>query len=168
MALREASLDTQVKERLRPVFPLVAALVEAGIELHMLRDPTRGGLSSALNETARKSNAGILIDEERLPVPSEVQGVCEILGFDPLYVANEGNFVAFAREGQGGRAVEVLRAHPLGAQATLIGRAVAEHPGTVVMKTLVRGERIVDVMSGEQLRILAGREVSCPSVSGPR
>jgi hydrogenase expression/formation protein HypE len=152
MALREGlSLDADVKSDSAPVFPMVRALVEAGIELHMLRDPTRGGLSAALNETARKSGVGMLIEEERLPISPEVQGVCEILGLDPLYVANEGNFVAVVREGRGERAAEVLRRHPLGNEAVPIGRAVPEHPGTVVMRTRIRGERIVDVMSGEQL-----------------
>ncbi len=152
MALREGlSLEAEVASDSAPVFPLVEALVEEGIEIHMLRDPTRGGLSSALNETAKKSQVGMLIEEERLPIGPEVQGVCEILGLDPLYVANEGNFVAMVREGQGERAAEVLRRHPLGKDAVLIGRAVPEHAGTVVMRTKIKGERIVDVMSGEQL-----------------
>jgi hydrogenase expression/formation protein HypE len=152
MALREGlSLDADVKSDSAPVFPMVRALVEEGIELHMLRDPTRGGLSAALNETAKKSGVGMLIEEERLPIGPAVQGVCEILGLDPLYVANEGNFIAVVREGQGERAAEVLRRHPLGKEAVPIGRAVPEHPGTVVMRTRIRGERIVDVMSGEQL-----------------
>jgi hydrogenase expression/formation protein HypE len=113
MALREGlSLDADVKSDSAPVFPMVRALVEEGIELHMLRDPTRGGLSAALNETAKKSGVGMLIEEERLPISPAVQGVCEILGLDPLYVANEGNFIAVVSEGRGERAAEVLRRHP--------------------------------------------------------
>jgi len=152
MALREGlSLDADVKSDSAPVFPMVKALAEEGIEIHMLRDPTRGGLSSALNEMATKSRIGMLIEEERLPIGPEVQGVCEILGLDPLYVANEGNFIAVVKEGQSEQAVEVLRKNPSGRQAVCIGRAVTEHPQTVVMRTRIRGERIVDVMSGEQL-----------------
>jgi hydrogenase expression/formation protein HypE len=152
MALREGlSLDAAIESDSAPVFPLVQALVDEGADIHMLRDPTRGGLSSSLNEIAGKSGAGIVIDEGRLPVRPDVQGVCEILGLDPLYVANEGNFLAFVRTGQGEQAAEALQRHSLGHDAAVIGRAVAEHPGTVVMKTRIGGERIVDVMSGEQL-----------------
>jgi hydrogenase expression/formation protein HypE len=152
MALREGlSLDAAVESDSAPVFPLVEALADAGVDIHMLRDPTRGGLSSALNEIAKKSGVGVVIEEERIPVGAGVEGVCEILGLDPLYVANEGNFVAFVRQGQGETAAAVLQGHPLGRQAVAIGRALEEHPGTVVMRTRIRGERIVDMMSGEQL-----------------
>ena len=152
MALREGlSLDAAVESDSAPVFPLLEALAAAGVDIHMLRDPTRGGLSSALNEIAKKSGVGVVIEEERLPVGAGVEGVCEILGLDPLYVANEGNFVAFVRQGQGETAAAVLHGHPLGRQAVAIGRALTEHPGTVVMRTRIRGERIVDMMSGEQL-----------------
>jgi hydrogenase expression/formation protein HypE len=152
MALREGlSLEATIESDSAPVFPLVEALVDDGIEIHMLRDPTRGGVSSSLNEIAGKSGAGIVIDEDRLPVGPEVQGVCEILGLDPLYVANEGNFLAFVAAGEGERAVEILRRHPLGREAAAIGRVVVEHGGMVVMRTRIGGERVVDVMSGEQL-----------------
>ena len=152
MALREGlSLDVTVESDTAPVFPLVEALANDGIDIHMLRDPTRGGLSSALNEIAKKAGMGIVIDEERLPVSPEVQGVCEILGLDPLYVANEGNFIAFVPAGEGERAASLLRRLPHGEEAIVIGRVVAKDAGTVVMRTRIRGERIVDVMSGEQL-----------------
>ena len=152
MALREGlSLDVTVESDTAPLFPLVEALANGGIDIHMLRDPTRGGLSSALNEIAKKAGMGIVIDEERLPVSPEVQGVCEILGLDPLYVANEGNFIAFVPAGEGERAASLLRELPHGEEAIVIGRVVAEHARTVVMRTRIRGERIVDVMSGEQL-----------------
>jgi hydrogenase expression/formation protein HypE len=152
MALREGlSLDAAIESDSAPVFPLVQALAEAGIDIHMLRDPTRGGVSSSLNEIAGKSGTGVVIEESALPIGPDVQGVCEILGLDPLYVANEGNFLAFVSAGQGERAAATLREHALGREAAVIGRAVREHAGTVVMRTLVGGERIVDVMSGEQL-----------------
>jgi len=152
MALREGiELETEIRSDAAPVFPLVEALAVAGLDIHMLRDPTRGGVSSALNEMARRGGVGILLNEEPLPVPADVEGVCEILGLDPLYVANEGNFLAIVAEGQGARALETLRRHPLGARAALIGRVAAEHPGVVVMRTKIGGERVVDMMSGEQL-----------------
>ena len=152
MALREGlSLQTAIESDSAAVFPLVEALAQEGIDIHMLRDPTRGGISSSLNEIAGKSELGMRIEEHRLPVRPEVQGVCEILGLDPLYVANEGNFLAFVGAGEGERAAEIMRRHPLGREAVVIGRVVAEHPKTVVMKTCIGGERIVDMMSGEQL-----------------
>jgi hydrogenase expression/formation protein HypE len=152
MALREGiDLETEIRSDAAPVYPLVEALAAAGLDIHMLRDPTRGGVSSALNEMARRGGVGILLHEEPLPIPADVEGVCEILGLDPLYVANEGNFLAIVAEGQGGRALETLRQHPLGARAALIGRVAAEHPGVVVMRTKIGGERVVDMMSGEQL-----------------
>jgi hydrogenase expression/formation protein HypE len=152
MALREGlSLDADIESDSAPVFPLVEALAAAGIDVSMLRDPTRGGVSSALNEIAAKSGAGIVIEEDRLPVRPDVQGVCEILGLDPLYVANEGVFLAFVRAGQGDRAAGVLRQQALGEEAVVIGRVVEERPGVVVMKTRIGGERVVDMMSGEQL-----------------
>jgi hydrogenase expression/formation protein HypE len=152
MALREGiDLETEIRSDSAPVYPMVEALAAAGLEIHMLRDPTRGGVSSALNEMAGRGSVGIQLEEEPLPIPADVEGVCEILGLDPLYVANEGNFLAIVAEGQGARAVETLRQHPLGARAALIGRVAAEHPGVVVMRTRIGGERVVDMMSGEQL-----------------
>jgi len=152
MALREGiELETEISSDSAPVYPMVEALAAAGLDIHMLRDPTRGGVSSALNEMASRGGVGIRLDEEPLPIPADVEGVCEILGLDPLYVANEGNFLAIVAAGQGARTVETLRQHPLGARAALIGRVAAEHPGIVVMKTSIGGERVVDMMSGEQL-----------------
>jgi hydrogenase expression/formation protein HypE len=152
MALREGiELETEIRSDSAPVYPMVEALSAAGLDIHMLRDPTRGGVSSALNEMAKRSGVGIVLDEEPLPIPAEVEGVCEILGLDPLYVANEGNFLAIVAEGQGARALDTLRRQPLGPRAALIGRVAAEHPGVVVMRTRIGGERVVDMMSGEQL-----------------
>jgi hydrogenase expression/formation protein HypE len=152
MALREGiEMETEIRSDSAFIYPMVESLAEAGLEIHMLRDPTRGGVSSALNEMASRSGVGIHLEEEPLPIPAEVEGVCEILGLDPLYVANEGNFLAIIAEGQGARAVETLRRHPLGASAALIGRVAAEHAGIVVMRTKIGGERVVDMMSGEQL-----------------
>ena len=152
MALREGiDLETEIRSDTAAVYPVVEALVAAGLDIHMLRDPTRGGVSSALNEMAKRGGVGILLDEEALPIPADVEGVCEILGLDPLYVANEGNFLAVVAEGQGMRAVETMRRHALGGRAALIGRVAGEHPGVVIMGTRIGGERVVDMMSGEQL-----------------
>jgi hydrogenase expression/formation protein HypE len=152
MALREGiDLETEIRSDTAAVYPMVEALAAAGLDIHMLRDPTRGGVSSALNEMAKRGGVGILLDEEALPIPADVEGVCEILGLDPLYVANEGNFLAVVAEGQGIRAVETMRRHALGERAALIGRVAGEHPGVVVMRTRIGGERVVDMMSGEQL-----------------
>lgn len=152
MALREGiELETEIRSDTAAVYPLVETLAAAGLDIHMLRDPTRGGVSSALNEMAKRSGVGILLQEEALPIPAEVEGVCEILGLDPLYVANEGNFLAVVAGGQGVTAVKTMRECPLGTRAALIGRVAAEHPGVVVMKTKIGGERVVDMMGGEQL-----------------
>ena len=152
MALREGiDLETEIRSDSAPVYPMVESLAEAGLDIHMLRDPTRGGVSSALNEMAKRGGVGILLNEDALPIPPEVEGACEILGLDPLYVANEGNFLAVVAEGQGEHALETVRQHPLGARAALIGRVVGEHAGVVVMRTKIGGERVVDMMSGEQL-----------------
>jgi hydrogenase expression/formation protein HypE len=152
MALREGiDLETEIRSDTAAVYPMVEALAAAGLDIHMLRDPTRGGVSSALNEMAKRGGVGILLDEEALPIPADVEGVCEILGLDPLYVANEGNFLAVVAEGQGMRAVETMRRHALGERAALIGLVAGEHPGVVVMRTRIGGERVVDMMSGEQL-----------------
>ena len=152
MAVREdLGLETALETDSGPVFPMVEALAKEGVDIHMLRDPTRGGVSSALNEMGRQGGVGIAIAEEGIPVPPEVEGACEILGLDPLYVANEGNFIAVVAGGQGERALAVLRGHPSGRQAALIGRVVAEHPGVVIVHTALGGERVLDMMSGEQL-----------------
>ncbi len=152
MALRDGiELETEITSDTASVFPLVEALAAAGVNIHMLRDPTRGGVSAALNEMARHSGVGIVIDEDSLPIPADVEGVCEILGLDPLYVANEGNFLAVVAQGQGERALVAMRRHPLGSRAALIGQVREEHAGVVLMRTKIGGERVVDMMSGEQL-----------------
>ena len=107
--------------------------------------------ASALNEIAVASNIGIELDEGAIPVPPEVAAACELLGLDPLYVANEGVFLAFVAEAYAERALAALRAHPLGAGAARIGRAVDAHPGMVVLRTAIGGSRIVDMLPGDQL-----------------
>jgi len=131
---------------------MVGALLAAlGGDVHVLRDPTRGGAASALNEIARSAAAGVAIDEASLPVAAPVQAACELLGLDPLYVANEGKLLAFVPAARADEALAVLRAHPLGRAAARIGHVVADHPGRVVLRSRIGGRRIVDLLSGEQL-----------------
>jgi hydrogenase expression/formation protein HypE len=132
--------------------PLVQALRDAvGDRVHALRDPTRGGVASALNEIAAAARIGIELQETALPIPGPVLGACEMLGLDPLYVANEGILLAFVEAGAAEEALAVLRAHPLGAAATRIGTAVAGHAGMVVLRTGIGATRIVDMLPGDQL-----------------
>ncbi|HTY05999.1 MAG TPA: hydrogenase expression/formation protein HypE [Gemmatimonadales bacterium] len=132
--------------------PLVERLREAlGPDVHTLRDPTRGGLASTLNEIAAASDVGIALREGTIPIPEAVAGACEMLGFDPLYVANEGVLAAFVPAARAGAALTALRSHPLGQHAAVIGRVVADHRGMVVLETGIGGTRIVDLLPGDQL-----------------
>ncbi len=116
-----------------------------------MRDPTRGGVSSVLNELAQASRVGVKIDESVLPVRAEVRAACEMLGLDPLYVANEGKLIAIVPAEEVDRLVRTMRAHPLGRNAAQIGEVVAQHPGMVTMRSVIGGERIVTLLTGEQL-----------------
>jgi hydrogenase expression/formation protein HypE len=116
-----------------------------------MRDPTRGGLSSTLNEIALASGVGMEIDEARLPVRMEVQSACELLGLDPVYVANEGKAVFFVAAEAAELVLATLRAHPLGADAAIIGRVVAEHKGMLVARTAMGANRVIAPQIGEQL-----------------
>jgi hydrogenase expression/formation protein HypE len=134
------------------LYPLVRALREATDgDVSALRDPTRGGVASTLNEIASAAGVGMVIEEDATPIPPPVAGACEMLGLDPLYVANEGTFVAFVPERRVDVALAALRAHPLGRSARRIGVVVADHPRMVVMKTRMGGTRIVDLLPGDQL-----------------
>jgi hydrogenase expression/formation protein HypE len=130
---------------------LVAAMVAAVPQVHVLRDPTRGGLATTLNEIAAQSGAGMLIEEAAIPVLRQVQAACEFLGLDPLYVANEGKLVAIAPPEHAEKLLAVMRAHPQGQQAAIIGEVVADPHHFVQMKTRFGGRRIVDWLAGDQL-----------------
>ena len=119
--------------------------------IRCLRDPTRGGLASTLNEIATASQTGICIDERALPIRREVQAACEILGLDPLYVANEGKLVAVVPPEFANDLLEVMRAHPQGRAAAIIGDVLASHPGKVTVKSSLGGQRILTMLAGEQL-----------------
>jgi hydrogenase expression/formation protein HypE len=153
MSVREGlGLETELESDAATLFPLVELLrLAVGEVVHVLRDPTRGGVASALNEIAAASGIGFRLDETRLPVPPTVRSACEMLGLDPLYVANEGIFLAILPAGAADAALAAVRAHPLGAGATIIGHAVEAHPGMVTMKTFLGGTRVVDMLPGDQL-----------------
>lgn len=130
---------------------LIGDLLAAAPTLRFMRDATRGGLATVLNEIADASGVGIEIDESATPLREEVKGFCEILGLDPLYLANEGKIVCIVPEAAANAALKAMRAHPLGRDAAAIGRIVRERPGRVVMQTVFGGRRIVDMLVGEQL-----------------
>lgn len=152
MAVREGlAFETAIESDCASVAPLVLTLMEAGIEIHCLRDLTRGGLASALVEIAETARLHVGINETAIPVREDVRGACEILGFDPLYVANEGRFVAFIASHDAERALTLMRSHPLGTSASLIGAVTMDPPGLVTMRSSIGAARIVDMLSGEQL-----------------
>jgi hydrogenase expression/formation protein HypE len=126
-------------------------MLAASPSIHVLRDPTRGGVASTLNELASQSDTGIELEEDAIPVDEEVRGACEILGFDPLYVANEGKLIAAVPAADADAVLAAMRAHPLGARAACIGRVVADHVRIVTMRSSIGSMRIVDMLSGEQL-----------------
>ena len=130
---------------------IAEVLDAAGAGVHAMRDPTRGGLASTLNEIASASGVGIAIDERRLPVRTEVQSACELLGLDPVYVANEGKAVFFVDPDATERVLQVLHAHPLGRDAARIGHATAEHKGMLVARTAMGANRVIPMQIGEQL-----------------
>lgn len=135
---------------------LVSAMLEASAAhgpcpIHVLRDPTRGGMATTLNEIAARSQVGMLLNEDAIPVRETVKGACELLGLDPLYVANEGKLIAVVAADAADAVLEGMLQHPLGSHASIVGEVVEEHPGMVRMSTSVGGTRILDVMFGEQL-----------------
>jgi hydrogenase expression/formation protein HypE len=130
---------------------LIAAMLATGADIRVLRDPTRGGLATTLNEIARQSGAGMLLDEAAIPVNPEVAAACEFLGLDPLYVANEGKLVAIVAAADAERVLAAMRAHPLGERAARIGSVQEDAHHFVQMTTSFGGRRIVDWLTGEQL-----------------
>jgi hydrogenase expression/formation protein HypE len=117
----------------------------------MMRDATRGGVASVLNEIAKSGNVGILLYEENLPIQEEVKSACEIMGFDPLYVANEGKVIIVADASDADKIVSIMKQHELGKNAAVIGEVISNNAGVVTMKTVIGTTRIVDMISGEQL-----------------
>ena len=152
MSVREGlEFETKIESDTAPLNGLVGSILDAYEDIHVLRDPTRGGITSALSEIAQAARVGMLLDEARIPISEEVKGACEILGLDPLYVANEGKLLTILPAAKADRVLAAMRAHPLGQAAAIIGEVTANHAGYVLMKTRVGGTRVVDMLSGEQL-----------------
>ncbi|MFJ7133710.1 hydrogenase expression/formation protein HypE [Streptomyces fungicidicus] len=145
------AFEAEVESDCAPLGGLVEAMLAVTPDLHVLRDPTRGGLAASLNEIAVASGCGVVVRERAVPVPPAVAGACAMLGLDPMYVANEGKLVAFVPREHADAVLAAMRAHPLGAGAAVIGETVAEHPGMVVARTALGGTRVVDLPMGEQL-----------------
>jgi len=145
------SFQTEIQSDSAPLNKLVSDMLEVSRNIHVLRDPTRGGVATALNEVANQSAVGIELEESSLPVRHEVNAACEMLGLDPLYVANEGKVLVMVAPEDADQVLYKMRQHPLGRDSCIIGRVVSEHPGRVVLHTGIGGRRIVDMLSGEQL-----------------
>jgi hydrogenase expression/formation protein HypE len=152
MSVREGlEFETAIESDTRPLHELVGVMLDTGASVRWMRDPTRGGISSSLNELAQSSGLGIELDEKSIPVPGPVHAACEMLGLDPLYVANEGILLAVVASEGSDTVLEAMRQNPAGTHATLIGEVTKEHPGYVLLKTQIGGKRIVDMLAGEQL-----------------
>jgi hydrogenase expression/formation protein HypE len=153
MSVREGlEFESQIRSDCAALNGMIAEVLSAaGAAVHAMRDPTRGGLASTLNEIAQASGVGIAIDEVRLPVRAEVQSACELLGLDPVYVANEGKAVFFVAAEAAENVLAVLRAHPLGREAEQIGNVTAQHPRMLVARTAMGANRVIPTQIGEQL-----------------
>ena len=145
------SFESDVTSDTAPLNYMVKRMFAVTKDVHVLRDPTRGGVGTALNEIAEKSKIGINIYEEKLPLKSQVAGMCELLGFDPLYLANEGKLMAFVPARYADAVVAAMREGPYGKDAVIFGEVVEDHSGKVMMETRIGGKRIVDMLAGEQL-----------------
>lgn len=152
MSVREGlQFETEMQSDSAPLNGLVQRILDVSKDVHVLRDPTRGGVASALNEIAQASQNGIIIEENTIPVQMGVRSACELLGLDPLYVANEGKLIAIVPETVAEVVLKAMHNHPYGQNAVIIGRVVDQHSGMVVMKTALGSTRIVDMQVGEQL-----------------
>jgi len=152
LAQREGlEFESRIESDSAALHTLVADLLNVSHDIHCMRDPTRGGLSSALNEIATQSGVGIELVESEIPIREEVRGACEMLGLDPLYVANEGKMIAIVDESVADDLLTAMKAHPLGANARMIGTVTASHRGLVTIRTSLGTSRIVDTLAGDQL-----------------
>jgi hydrogenase expression/formation protein HypE len=145
------SFETSITSDTAPLNHMVKQILAAGRGIHVLRDPTRGGVGTALNEIADQSKVGINICEADIPLKKEVAAACELLGFDPLYLANEGKLLAFVSAEDTADVLAAIQTSPYGKDAAVIGEVVEDHIGKVVLKTRIGGMRIVDMLAGEQL-----------------
>jgi len=143
--------QTPLQSDCAPLNSLVSAMLAASRRIHTLRDPTRGGLASALNEIATQSAVGMEIEEQAVPIHEPVRAAGDLLGLDPFYVANEGKLIAIVEREDAQAILEAMRAHPYGQEAAIIGQVTAEHPGRVVLRTILGTRRLMDMLAGEQL-----------------
>jgi hydrogenase expression/formation protein HypE len=152
MSKREGlSFSTALKSDCAPLGGLVADMLKASRNINCMRDPTRGGLATTLNEIAQQSKVGIRIDEEAIPMREEVLGACELLGLDPLYIANEGKLIAIVPSSDAKAVLKAMKKHRYGKDAAIIGEVTDEKPGRVVMNTRIGSSRIVDMLTGDPL-----------------
>ena len=152
MSVREGlEFETTITSDSAALNGLIGEILAVTKNVHVLRDPTRGGVAAALNEIAQASQVGIVIEERKLPVKTAVRSACELLGMDPLHVANEGKVLVIVPQAQAKKVLDVMRQHPLGGDATVIGRVVEEHPSLLVLQTGIGGKRMVAMQIGEQL-----------------
>jgi hydrogenase expression/formation protein HypE len=147
----DLGFETGVQSDAAPLNHMIEQLLQAAPNVHVLRDPTRGGLATTLNEIAAQSNVGMLLDESSMPIQQAVRAASDMLGFDPLYIANEGKVIVIVPPNEKDAALQALRAHPYGKDAALIGEITSEHPKRVLLKTFIGGTRMLDVMAGEML-----------------
>ena len=147
----ELGFEADILSDVAPLNGLIADILAASDHVHVLRDPTRGGVATTLNEIAKQSKCGIILDEHILPVKQVVHSACEMLGFDPLYIANEGKLLVIVAAEDADKVLATMQAHKYGKEATIIGEVAEEPPGRVLMKTMIGSHRVVDVLMGEML-----------------
>jgi hydrogenase expression/formation protein HypE len=151
LARNELALAAPVVSDCQPLHTLVAAMLAVGADIHCMRDATRGGLATVLNEFAVGSRVGIRVRERALPIDAAVRGACELLGLDPLYLANEGKLVAILPAADAAAVVAAMRGHPMGRHAAIVGEVCEQPAGHVILTTVIGGDRVVDMLVGEQL-----------------
>jgi len=147
----DLALQTTIETDCQPLTDLIQTLIKGGIQIKAMRDITRGGLATVFNEFAQGTGLGILIQEKQIPIKTEVRGVCEVLGLDPLYLANEGKLALVIPQDQVEQALSLMQAHPAGKNAAQVAQVITDHPGRVVMQSDFGGKRVVDMLVGEQL-----------------
>jgi len=147
----ELGFESNVQSDVAPLNHIIAAILDTSNQVRVLRDPTRGGVASALNEISQQSQVGIVLQENSIPVRPAVAAACEMLGFDPLYIANEGKFIAIVGSADGEKILDIIKNHPYGEGAVMIGTVSNEYKGRVLMKTAIGGTRVVDLLAGEML-----------------
>jgi hydrogenase expression/formation protein HypE len=143
--------DSNIKSDSAPLNKMVHSIIQSKLDIHVLRDPTRGGLGTTLNEIATQSGVGITIFEQSIPIDAPVEGVCELLGFDPLYIANEGKLIAFVSKKDSKKMLDIIKQNEFGKNAVIIGEVIDKNCGKVFLETTIGGSRIIDMLTGEQL-----------------